>query len=67
MGHHAKFLVDDTLTYEGAARLARKILDYWHKRGRYPQVRVETQAPPGSSDQKPIFVVRSNMTRGRPA
>ena len=60
----------DTTTRDGAEALARKLDAYWHAKG-FPQVRhwaelqrnVTAEAPILGSE---IWVVRSNLVRGRP-
>jgi hypothetical protein len=59
----------DSLTIDGAARLASKIRRYWHEKGRRVDVWIEPLRVKTSEKENPatIYQVRSNMVGGRPA
>lgn len=59
---------DDYMSENGAYRLARKIREFWSLRGLHPKVWVAkslTQASQ-SAEERPSFIVKSDMMGGRP-
>lgn len=53
---------DDTMTEQGARRLAAQIHDYWKKRGKF----VRTWTVSTREHHGPLFAVRSDMVNGVP-
>jgi hypothetical protein len=60
--HHAG---EETLTREGAQRLAADIENYWVGRG-YRGLQMEVAVFKDYHDHHPMFMVRSNMVNGLP-
>lgn len=60
--------IPDTISESGANKYALKILSYWQRRGRSPQVRVieDRHLWKGMTVERPIYVIRSNMVGGWP-
>ncbi len=54
----------DSFTSLGASRLKRKIEQFWAKRGKFPDVRIEIMGL--DSKNKPICALRSDMINGLP-
>lgn len=54
--------IPETMTYEGANRLARTIDTYWFRQGRHEFKTRVVRQDFANPDMRPIYAVRSNIT-----